>query len=137
MLSFWLNILIKDRKWTHAVRTFTYASGKKCKYRSIVLMKNKCKDIHKHNSPKYGLKICINKFILNDILWFEAKRHQDFSLGCRSSLLPNLSYLLSLITKYQLGHQRFVFVIHYKHMHYKPLIIFKIIVNKIFGSMPH
>lgn len=127
-MSFWLNTLIKDRKGTHAVRTFTYAIGKKCKYRSTVLIKNKYKDILKHNSPKYGWKSWIDKFILNDILWFEAKRYQDFFSGCVSSFLPHLSSLFSLITKYQLGHQRFVFVIHYKHMHYKPLIIFKIII---------
>lgn len=59
---------MKDHKRTHAVRTFTYASGKKCKYRSIVLMKNKCKDIFKHNSPKYGVESYIKRFILNGIL---------------------------------------------------------------------
>lgn len=31
MLSFGLNILIKDQKRIHAARTFTYASGKKKK----------------------------------------------------------------------------------------------------------
>lgn len=33
-------------------------------------MKNKCKDIFKDNSPKYGVESCKNKFTLNDILWF-------------------------------------------------------------------